>query len=316
MTSPDPKSIDALVRSRITYAGEYYDLLKYEVDPLGGYRLCRSQRLPHITVNDLGYRGRNFTKAERILLLGDSVTFGVGASGDDHCFARFLERETGQLVADASVRAYRTFQHFAQLPRLVALLPNITFVILWIGYADLLYWTTTGGCLDGAFQFERKYGVRSADASLLSKCALAILNRFNSSNENRACDKGTLEDLSRQIAMYVRAIAHLCRAQQSELRVLIQPFVRSRPLDPDLRGITDYYSAKTEAKCGLSWYDLAGRYVSSLSREFTGIEGIQHTDLQRYVSETDFLDQVHLREGSLQSMASVVGKLATKETIV
>ncbi len=316
MNSSDPQSIDALARSRIQHAAEYYDLLKYEIDPLGGYRLSRDQRLPHVSINKQGYRGRDFATSETILLLGDSVTFGVGASSDDRCFARFLEKETGQTVADASVRAYRTFQHFSQLPRLFALLPELRVVLVWIGYADLLYWATTGGCLDGAFQFERKYGVSPSATSLLGRFAAAVLSRFNSANEDRACERGTIEELAAHVSTYVRAIGQICTAEGTQAKVLIQPFVRSRPLDPDLRRITDHYSARTEAKCGRSWYDLAERYILSLCKELTRIEGMEHVDLQPHFSEGDFLDQVHLREESLQSVARVVGELATKETTV
>lgn len=304
---------EALARARIPHAGEYYDLLRYEVDPLGGFRLIRNQQLPHVAINEMGYRGQSFSGLETVLLLGDSVSFGVGASSDDARLSVFMGQALATPVADASVRAYRAFQHFAQLPRLLDKLPKVRTVYLWMGYADLLYWTTTGGCIEGAFQFERKYAADPAVTGLpfpfagMSKMALALINRFVYSRpENRVREKGTIADLVQRIALYVRGIADICSARAIGFQVLIQPFLRSRPVDSELREITDYYDGKTREKCGAGWYDVADSYVALLVKNLESIPNLQVADLQSHFSENDFFDQVHLKEQALRIAAPSV----------
>lgn len=306
------KSISELTRYRIPYFQEYYDLLRYEVDPLGGFRLCRNQHLPHVTVNQNGFRGKPFNGTETILMLGDSVTFGVGASGDEACFSRFLETRVGQPVADSSVRAYRVCQQFAQLPRLFTVLPRVCHVVLWCGFADLLFWATTGGCVEGAFQFERKYaippkGIQSSRVLnrifSLVRAAERRLIRAKSDVESRAREYGSLSDLVRHMVMYIGVIRDLCLARKINLHVLVQPFIRTRPSDVELRTITDFYNERIRSKCGVSWYEAAPNFVEELVTTLVQHEGIDTIDCQSFVSETDFLDQVHLQEKSLELLA-------------
>ena len=324
MSKQSARDMDSQVRSRIPHFAEYYDLLKYEIDPLGGFRLIKNQNLPHVRINDLGFRGSNFSGRETLLLLGDSVTFGVGAASDDACFSSFLAQALQVPVANASVRAYRTFQHFVQLPHLLDRLPQTRVVVLWVGYVDLLYWTTTGGLLEGAFQFERKYSADPVIADklpfplrVLSKGMIAIFNRYiYSRHDRRTSEKGTVEDLARYVVLYVRAIVDLCSARNVKVQVLVQPFVRSRPVNPELREIADFYSEKAKSTCGASWYDLATVYVAALIRELQNIESAEIFDLQPLFSEDDFLDQVHIRDTAFQNAMPSVAKLITKEMTI
>jgi hypothetical protein len=318
--SADKPNGEALARARIPHAAEYYDLLRYEVDPLGGFRLCGNQKLPHITINDMGYRGQSFSGLETVLFLGDSVSFGVGASSDHARLSVYMGQALTIPVADASVRAYRVSQHFAHLPRLLERLPKVRTIFLWMGYADLLYWTTTGGSIEGAFQFERKYSADPVVSDLpfplagMSKMAIALINRFVYSRpENRAREKGSIADLVQRITLYVRAMADICSAREIGLHVLIQPFVRTRPADAELREIADYYDGKTRGKCGVGWYDVADGYATLLATSLGSIRGVQATDLESYFSENDYFDQVHLKEESLQAVAPTVVKLREKE---
>lgn len=313
MSGQRREDIERRARRRVPYVEEYYDLLRYEVDPLGAFRLCRDQSLPHITVNGHGYRGRPLSGLETVLLLGDSVTFGVGASGDQDCFSRFLEGCLGQPVADASVRAYRVFQHFAQLPRLLNQIPRLRFVVLWCGYADLLYWASTGGCIEGAFQLERKYQntAQSSRSSRVSKLIGAALVRRVQERcfkrffepEARAREMGDLYDLVRHMVTYICAMRDLCVARAIKVSVLVQPFVRMRPSDSELRAIMDFYNERILEKCGVGWYETAPTFVGELMRSLGQRECIDVLDCQSLVCEGDFLDQVHLRERSLERLA-------------
>lgn len=311
MSAKQGNSLSVRSRERILHVEEYYDLLAYEIDPLGGYRLRRNQQLPHITINRYGYRGDTIAGSERILLLGDSVTFGVGASNNHSRFPRFLEAYVGEPIADASVRAYRVCQHYAQLPRLLELLPQVKLVLLWCGYADLLFWARTGGCVEGAFQFEWKYASQSRSRATSSRL-LRLLERANwfavgskgdhAGAEERARETGTIDDLITHLSTYIRAIRDICSSRAINMDVLIQPFLRSRPTDSFLQALADEYNDKTREKCGRGWYEISLEFVNGLLAALTD-QGFHCIDCQALISETDYLDQVHIREEALDGLA-------------
>jgi len=302
MSSRVAEQAQRLSRKRIPYVEEYYDQLHYEADPLGGYCLRGNQKLPHVTINRDGYRGHPFSGAETILLLGDSVTFGVGASGDSQRFAAFLSEAGRRPVADASVRAYRVAQHFLELPRLLKQLPQTQHIILWFGYADLLYWASSGRSVEGTFQFEHKYAARAAQGSRVGRW-LRRLRFVQPHLEERPRKIGDLSALVDQMVMHVRAIQDICRARNITLDLLIQPFIRSRPADQTLRIIADGYDEKTLTKCGVGWYEASHRFLEELLTRLRTLNSEGLLDMQERVGEADFLDQVHLKETSLSRLA-------------
>jgi hypothetical protein len=300
----------SLARARIAHAEEYYDLLVYEFDPMGGYRLRPNQRLPHVTINEDGFRGAGFRGDERVLLLGDSVTFGVGAPDDDSRFARYLEQAAGIGVADASVRAYRVFQHYAKLPELLARLPGVRGVLLWAGYADLLYWALRGGCLEGAFDFEWKYdpqAVRLSGSRI--RQALFFASRRWSERVNgwlggapqrRPRTRGAVEDLAASVAVHARAIADLCAGRGLAFALLLQPFLRERPGSAELRRFMDLDDQKIAQRCGQPWYRVAPAFAATLAE---ALQGVRMVDCQPLVEEQDFLDHVHVRDAAQRRLA-------------
>ena len=319
--SGDAGEIAALVRSRIPFAEEYYDLLSYEASPFGGYRLCPNQQQPHLTVNSLGFRGADFTGKESILLLGDSVTFGVGASGDDSRFSNFLATATATPIADASVRAYRVCQQREQLPGLLDLLPSVNRCVVWFGYADFLYWSTTGGRIDGVFELDLKYAGR-APRGALERYERGFFDLCRSVRKGLLpvrephAKTGTIEDLVRSVVHDLEAIRDVAQVRGVAVTVLIQPFIRERPTADVLRTICDYYSSGTFRRCGVNWYEAAEQYVDLLLDGLSRLALETVIDLTPDTVEDDFFDQVHLKESSLRRLAELVaGRLDWKPTL-
>jgi lysophospholipase L1-like esterase len=293
---------EQLSRSRIPFADEYYDRLVYERDTLGRFRIKPNQKLPHLSINALGYRGALFTGQETTLLLGDSVTFGIGAANDEARFARFWEQAANESIADASVRAYRVSQHYIQLPALLEQLPNLKRVAVWCGFADLLYWAIYSGRIDGTFQMDIKYsGVPRW------KRWLTRFSKTSAQPISATPVEGDIPALARYMGRYLHAIYDLCRARNIAVQILLQPFIREQPKDETLRSITDYYDQSTQTKCGLGWYDAAQKLMTELK---TGAQqrGIPLTDLQTWVDESDFFDQVHLKEAAHQRLAQKLAR--------
>ena len=301
-------SLEASARVRVPFAGEYYDQLKYEFDPSGRYRLKPNQKLDHIQINSLGFRGRAFSGSETILLLGDSVTFGVGASSDEHIFSRYLEKALGEDIADASVRAYRVYQQYSQLPVLLNKLPKIKQVLLWCGYADLLYWVITGGQVEGAFRMDLKYQdtpflIKKWQSMIRKMGTFIPFGKQKSKDNKKGIPAQPVSQLVDHLMVYILAIQNLCSGANCQLHVLIQPFVRTSPHNKDLKVITDGYSAHTERKCGMTWYSLCDQFLSLLKSRVENNGQIDFMDCQQYIEEDDFLDQVHLKQESLEKIA-------------
>ena len=293
-----------LTHRRIPFAAEYYDRLKYETDQLGGYRLVPNQQLPHITINERGFRGPVFTGQERYLLLGDSVTFGIGAESDNMVFSRFLERAAGAPVADASLRAYRVSQHLSQLPGLIQLVPRIQGVVLWAGFADLLYWVTSGGKTRGAFQFNLKYAARPAwENELRSWLSPNRFKKILGFGKNASAVE-PLEKLVEVVSDAVLSIEKFCVERNIRFLFLVQPFVRrSAPKDAELDEILQECDRKTKEKCGVSWYAASEDFVKGLQDRLKGRTRDGLIDCQSFVDDADFLDQVHLRASALEKIA-------------
>ncbi len=300
-------SAEELARNCIPHVEEYYDLLRYESDPAGGYKLA-PQSLPHITINRDGYRGKPFTGQEEVLLLGDSVTFGVGASSDEDRFSRYLETAAGRPVADASVRAYRVFQHYARLPALLERLPKTRRILLWCGYADLLYWVISGGSVDGAFGFAQRYNGEKPGIAARLWDRLGRKLRAKPASTAPAVRREPLEALVSQMTAHVRAIRDLCAAREIELTVLLQPFVRARPQRSEVLQICDGYERKTLQKFGKGWYELSQEFVqrfgSDLERMFPG----NWIDCQALMGEEGYLDQVHLKEEAVRRLSQTLAE--------
>ncbi|MBI3332871.1 MAG: SGNH/GDSL hydrolase family protein [Candidatus Omnitrophica bacterium] len=288
----------------IPFEREYYGSLRYERDPAGGYRLRPGQRLPHVTINQWGYRGRPWRGTERVLLLGDSVTFGVGATSDEARFSRYLELSTGEPVADASVRAYRVFQHYRQMPLLMERLPRLERVVVWFGYADLLFWVISGGRVEGTFRLEERRG----PLQLLRRAAAAGKKLFRVGSAASSTGKAGLEDLTDHMVIFLAAMRDLLAVRQISMLLLIQPFLRKEPVAPHLKARLHLHDRKIRQRFGRGWVDLSEAFVRLLTEGLERGRFDHWIDCQPLVCESDFLDEVHLREASMERMAGVLAK--------
>lgn len=120
--------------------------LRYTHDPEALYYFKPNQRgiqmlsnglpSPPATINELGLRGPQIRQeARKILVLGDSFTFGAGVA-DEETFASRLNFVLGKeiSVVNAGQPGYGLFQMEATLRRLVDVVkPEIVVVIIWQG---------------------------------------------------------------------------------------------------------------------------------------------------------------------------------------
>src|SRR5262245_53330218 len=106
-----------------------------------------------IHINSLGLRGPDFSgvKEQRVLLLGDSFTFGSGV-GDDDTFAARLDHALGVkgIAVNGGQPGYGVFQMEGTLRRVGARVrPTVVVVVMWQG--DFLRQPLMGEDLDRFF---------------------------------------------------------------------------------------------------------------------------------------------------------------------
>lgn len=108
-----------------------------------GYRLKPGYNNGNESINNLGFRGKNFSKIKspstfRIVALGGSTTYGTGVSNDDTYVVR-LENILAQSIANievinGGVSGYHTFHHLLRMPEIISLKPDL--ILLYSGWND------------------------------------------------------------------------------------------------------------------------------------------------------------------------------------
>lgn len=125
---------------RLEYVTHDEALYHFRPDQVGVAPLSDGSASPPARINALGLRGPELDpRAEhRVLVLGDSFTFGVGVA-DDETFAARLDRALGDAVqvVNGGQPGYGVFQMQATLARVAPeVQPDLVVVVLWQG--DLL----------------------------------------------------------------------------------------------------------------------------------------------------------------------------------
>ncbi len=117
-----------------------------------------------IQVNDDGFRNKDFSEIDsskkKIMLIGDSFTWGLSAEPIDSCFADILKRETQHEVINLGIPGADTYQYLAVIEKYVPLFqPEVVLVFFFIGNDIVkkkrelvpfrpLYYYTNAGALD------------------------------------------------------------------------------------------------------------------------------------------------------------------------
>jgi len=121
----------------LRYTSDPEALYRFEPNQVGFMRKGDGFLSPLIRINQLGLRGANLTDSNgrKILVLGDSFTFGSGVSDDETFAARLGQALDGNaVVVNGGQPGYGIFQMAATLRRLgERLRPNLVIVVLWQG---------------------------------------------------------------------------------------------------------------------------------------------------------------------------------------
>ena len=126
--------------TQLRYVTDSEALYYFEPNQAGVITLADGSRSIPIRINQLGFRGPEISEHDRrrILVLGDSFTFGAGVS-DEGTFAAQLDRAIGDstTIVNGGQPGYGVFQMAATLRRVGGRIrPDLVIVTLWQG--DLL----------------------------------------------------------------------------------------------------------------------------------------------------------------------------------
>ncbi len=121
----------------LRYVDDPEALYYFEPNQVGTFTLANGFSSPPARINRFGFRGADVDarSPRRILILGDSFTFGTGVSDEETFSARLGHAFDGQVaVVNGGQGGYGVFQMAATLRRVgEELHPNLVIVVLWQG---------------------------------------------------------------------------------------------------------------------------------------------------------------------------------------
>jgi lysophospholipase L1-like esterase len=233
----NPRYLERISLDDLAYLHTYSPVYGWTPRPSFRYTLAGSET----TINRLGYRGREVPTArtggrKRIVMLGDSITFGYGVR-DGETFSAVLEALDPQLeVVNLGVQGYGTDQELLKLEREgLAYSPDV--VVLNVCLAnDLLDNAAAKSIYDGVypkpyFRLEDRRLVMVADHVALSpprRLALLLSQRS-------ALFNGLLDLTRVDRARYQRELAGRAEAEPGEPAFAVT-FALVRRMDEEVRG--------------------------------------------------------------------------------
>ncbi len=313
---------EELLREVIPGYGLFYQELPYRYDAaFFGRRPIPGTSFAGCEVGPQGFRLRpsltEISGGYRVLL-GDSVTFGVGILDPRQLLSSQIEQRTQVPILDLSTRANRIEQQVLVLfNHLTTQQYPIRDVYLWAGYADLLWWLLSGGCKFGHFGIEPPaLGLR--DLLLFSAKRRLGLQKNRPGGRSFYWKKAewSPEDLpsfATYLAGLCGAIAMTCKGLNANFRLLIQP-MQLEPggnLDPRSRLYCDQRSEWVRKEMGHGkdgFESLASLFRTHFMKELDR-RAIPYWDMQPCVSPDDFFDQVHLKPSGHAKVADLIARL-------
>jgi len=279
------------------------------------FALKPDQRLPGLTINAQGFRGRDWTKEKppgvaRVIVLGSSTAFGLGVRGDDRIFTALLERRLDEAppdgrrveVLNAAVGAYNSTQELILLTtELLDYSPDA--VLVFDGFNDfyIAAGTPPEAPLVHAHFDETQEVIRRGRQTGLNILRLsAIFRRV----ENTLRDLGPRSEFGRihpaGLALYGRNLEKICRvakAYGAAVVLVSQPelFQRAEPVPEADRAVRAKRDRRGYGELARREYP---RFVAEAAR-VARAEGALHVDGTEAFDghpEAVFTDWCHLTE--------------------
>jgi len=308
------KNPELLLQYEIEGFDIFYQKLVYRYDPaFFGRRPIPNQKFDSIEIDAEGFRKRQGldwkNKSEYCLLLGDSVTFGVGVLDATKLLSSRLENILKIPVLDLSTRAFRVEQQLLILAKHLAAHPRPSRLYLWAGYCDLLWWILSGGCIHGHFGIDTD--VPSQTNKLMRRLKQLTKKKNDKSHtsywKHPQWQPCKLDKFSEYYANQVELISRLCQSLGIRFQFLFQPMQMSphECSNPKIRQYCESRSSWILKNTGLNFEQTVLNY-RRFTFEILTKKGIQFLDCQELVNPSDFYDQVHLRPESFHYLADKI----------
>lgn len=297
------------------------------------YRTAPDQRTAGVTVNAQGFRGRDWTREKpagtrRVAVLGGSVAFGQGASGDDATFCARLEaslRADGLRaeVMNAGVIGYGSTQELIQLATVVLdYAPDV--VVLVDGWNDFYIGATLAetepAIVHPTFlDFDRALARSTEHARNLFR-ASAYVRRMEaklSRNRSREGRFGTFHDnLARTLPIYRRNVSRMCKlatAHGSRVVVVAQPelYRRGGDIPAAERVLRERFDTSGYGAAGRAQYPSFVEAAADVARA-EGALFLDATTIFDDVADAVFVDFVHLNDRGNAILAERLAPLVTR----
>lgn len=311
-----------------------YSLLQFESCPYWMFQIKPNQPFRYGTVNSQGFRGAepNVPKRyPRIIFVGDSVGFGVGATSDRTTIPGYLERLLAEMghpveVVNASQRAHTLTQHWIRTGiELLGYAPDL--LLYFFGYAD--YYTLLKGRRPG---FPIKVLTRDGPRLVAwRRRARSLLHHIpilrpvldwraqDRRRPERSLDGAQFLRGAMALVERIRVVHHLAVSSGTRAAFVLQPVpgYGARRLHPvEVRSIeeaaaqTRRYSGR-DYRCDLAlFYDAIRAAIPVLQRE--GIALFDLSGVFDQVPEPVYVDHIHNSDRGHEIQAKAICRFITE----
>lgn len=318
--------------------GHFYSQLKYRYDPaLFGRIPQANQKLGFCDVDAYGLRSHpNFSASSSpsVLVVGDSVTFGVGITDPKNLMTYRLQSLLNCNVINLSYRAFRIEQQLLSLTRFCARMnsPRVKHVVLWGGYCDLLWWLLNSGCQLGHFGIPKHWleSAASGTSEILRKIfSDSFIRKLEDIwTSGRASAKTwqqtywipcPISELISAIIVQIEAISAFTNSFGADFLFVLQPILLEPDRSKSSATITYCKSRSSAIRAGIGkgtkgFEDFAFEFRQIIIDELVKHK-ISFLDAQNVVQPEEFFDQVHLNPDAHSKLAQTLAAQLEKSKL-
>lgn len=266
-----------------------------------------------VNINSLGFRGAELTgRPRRVFCMGDSVTFGWSASGDDGTYPAFLAKRLAAAEADAvnagipRSNAMSMFQCYLAKVRYL----KADAVVILVGWNDICYG------FYGAYQRDRKktaaeLACEMFDSAAILKTAASVALQAKILRDRETAKDSVKWDQLDHYEGILRAMVLVARQNHSRpVLVTLPHFLNGELTDAKKKTMLSYLLAMPELSYG-GWR----RVVAETNRRIRTIATdlkVPLVDCEDRIGVEHFADVCHLKDSGNEILADCVAETVRK----
>ncbi len=260
------------------------------------------------SINSLGFRGKNIeNKKNKILCLGDSVTFGWSASGDQgtypHQLEKILNRPDTEVINSGVPRANSLHLLNTYLVKGAPLKPSL--VLILEGWNDLLFQIAPAPQVSSAQIFWSQTFALVQFISMISKQIQNLIAAKTVLREREHVQVVIEWDRLKETEQSVQSLITLIKANGSTPILITLPhFLKSDMTFKEKERFITYLLGWPNLSYE-GWHHLVKEYNQRI-RKIAQESGVTLADCENQIPAEDFVDVCHLNDEGNRKLAQCV----------